>query len=489
MPNRDGSTSSFPASADTFLIKRPYNSNLALDAQDPNSLEDASTFNKMFDAIVNMETYILGGSGGAGAGVVTRWSNGVVGSDTDVYGPNLKMGYSSINFTISGNTTIVTAMVPSSFGADPFHENGFSMATSLYITPPGGVTTTQGIWANAYYGEYGPFNNMLQGYQFFTLVRPLGGQQFETTVTNFPFRSDGLLPGGNPSDNMLFNGPGLYQPLNSRDGWAGLSYNYGVALENTSIDGYNILQLQSEDQAGSKAEMSWGFVYCDRVKPNLTNSYIEFGPIDRSAVGLQWMPDGWGAAHSVYSRFGPMIRATGTATSAYFYGLAIGDVDRTPFITSGSVYGSSEVGSRTARLVKVSNVQLNQPVDGTSHTWTYAGSAWSPGATITDIGGIQLTLIPYTNRYRLSAIGDLITVQTATTPFTSWTVVASAIDTAYASGAIGFFAKGMEDGANRRMIFQGSVDVADLTATPIDAQLQFVFVEIDPQANMLMETD
>ena len=177
---------------------------------------------------------------------------------------------------------------------------------------------------------------------------------------------------------------------------------------------------------------------------------------------------------NVFSRYGPMIRATGSPTSASFYCLSIGDV-------RSSDYPDKEIASRSARLFKVSDVNLSQ--DGPNEYNT----AWSTGASVTELA--SAVTLPKTNvKFRLQAEGTLISVQSSPSPYSVWTIIASAVDSSIASGDIGFFSKALNQTDFRSITLEGPIVVSDLTERAVNVEAQLLYLSIGPEANITTES-
>lgn len=493
MPNRDGSSSSFPGSLDQFVSKKKYNPDLPLSQQEFNSLEQASHFNHMFDALFKIESHLLAGSGGAGGLIVSRWSNGVSGSASDVYGSNLKVAYSTLSIVLTGNTITATGLVPSSFGVNPFDHRGFSVAHNLYITNPAGSANTQGIWANESWGDQGPYNEAIKWFQFFTLIRPVTGRLYEATIKNIPFHSTSESITSSFTD--LLTCTSAAQAVWDRIGWTGTGGLAGISAHQT-INGNTYLIMSSEGGGhltsppgnSNGNDSAYGWVWPTKF-PNLTDSYVEWGEIvDRYST-----PE---TGDECYSRLGPMIRASGTLSNASFYGIAIGDVP----ISANGLTGD---GGRYGRIIKVVGANLGS-VEGAGGE-SGGGTLWGSIPTISYIG----TGTAYTTsssgyywfgeagtRYRLKCEtvpgSAKITVQSATSPYSSWSDLYGPFydgQSPLTSGYSGFFSQAMDGDSNRWVKFLGEVKVENLNSnTSIDAELQLLFLLVNPESNLTMES-
>jgi hypothetical protein len=370
---------------------------------------------------------------------------------------------------MSGNTISATAMVPSSFDVEPFKTKGFAMGHNIYVSTRSSSASLKGVWGGVNWGDDGPFNAMMALPQFFTLIRPVSGRKFEVTVTNFPFHSTSENVNASFSDSLTFAGPGESQDLSSRNGWTGASHNGGVIV-NLTKSSEKILELKCE----YKDDPSYGYAYSTKLANNLTNCYIEFGPIKETIFDSRYID-----SLEVYSRFGPMVRFNGTLSNASFYALAIGDVN------SNNYSSDDETGSRSARLVRVQSTDLSYNWSGRSYA--YAGSAWSPSATVSALWASDITL-QKGNKYRLKAVSTLISVEQSAPPYSSWSVIASAVDSTIASGAIGIFSQNVNDSNTRGIRIYGPLVVSDLTTPALTIEAQFMFLQVGPEANLTMES-
>jgi hypothetical protein len=475
MPDRTGALSSFPTSLDQFAIKKPFDSELPVSQQEFNSLEQAAHMNHMFDAIYKMEAHILGGSGGLGGSVVTRWSSGAVDSEYDVYGPNLKLGYTTLSISMTGDTISVTGLVPSAFGTNPFDSKGFTLAHNLYITNPDGAANTEGIWANKSWGDQGPFNETMRWFQFFTMIRPVSGRIYEVTVTNLPYHSTSETISPQFTDSLQ-PVPGMtVQNLHTRSGWAGKGLDGLYIYSPINTPGFNYWFAASE--AGDNPR--WGYCYPTRLG-SIENSYVEFGPIANCGTTFSI---GGGEA---YSRFGPMVRFSGTELNASFYCIALGDVP-------------GGTGMKYGRILKVEGCNLT---DGETGEETGGGLVWvnctkasafHNGAT-SSAGNFYFGELG--TRYRLkceSVTGSAkITIESATSPYSSWsTLYGPFYDgvSPLAAGYSGLFSKAMDGDSYRWMQFAGPITVENLDAdTTIAGEVQLMFMLAGPEAKLTMDS-
>ena len=491
MPDRTGSLSSFPTSVDQFAIKKPIDPQKSLNQQNIEALEKASHMNHMFDAMYKIESHILGGSGGIGASVVTRWATGATGSSSDVYGSNLKMAYSTLSISMTGNTAVVTGLVPTAFGSNPFYAKGFAMSHNFYLN---NTAVSGGMYANnKNWGQNGAFNEMMKFHQFFTFVRPLtgsSGRQFEVMVKNFPFHSTSEQISSVFTDTLLnFNLD--YQPLWQRSGWAGTGANGAISASKT-INNFEYLiiscfgnghQFSPPIQTGGQANYGWVW---PTTLGKMSDSYVEWGAIDSTIMNLV------GYVGERYSRLGPMTRANGTLTNASFYCVAIGDVPS----NAGGLTGNL---ARYATILKVTGANL------TVSEVTLTSSAWSAG-----------TVAPITNgatsssgyfwfgslgvRYRLKCEtvpgSAKITVEQAFAPYSSWTTLYGPFydgTSPLASGYSGFFSQAHGTGngyspTSRWIRFNDSVAVGNLLSTSqITGEVQLMFMLAGPESNITME--
>lgn len=476
MSDRTGSSSSFPTSRDQFVIKKSYNSSIALGQQEINSLEQASHFNHMFDAVFNIENHILSGSGGAGGTVVTRWASGVTNSNTDVYGSNVKLGYTALTASMTGNTITVTGMVPSSFGADPFRLNGFAMAHNLYLTNPTGANT-EGVWANKEWTGVQPFNTMMTWLQMFTLVRPITGRQFEVTVKNIPLHSTSQNIDPTFTDNMKLLTGAEFQHIWERPGWSGGGYRSLTAQ--ATIGGICTWAGLSEERNDAR----YGWAYPTKLA-SMTDSYVEWGEI------LEHYTTFTIETGECFTRVGPMVRAQGSITNASFYCIAIGDVP------AGSVTPAGDPGLH-GRLLKVSGANLSNEGPAT----TSGGGVTWPSGTVNYISGGGTSSSGYlwfgerSTRYRLKCEtvpgSAKITVQSSPSPYSVWsTLYGPYYDgvSPIASGYSGVFSQAMNGDSTRYVKFLGSVVVGNLNSdTSVPIEVQLMFVQVGPESNMTME--
>lgn len=474
MPDRTGSLSSFPTSADQFVIKKPIDNQKVLSQQTTDALERASHVNHMFDAMYKIEAHVLGGSGGIGASVVTRWATGATGSSSDVYGSNLKMAYSTLSISMTGNTVVVTGIVPSGFGSSPFYAKGFAMSHNFYLNSP---EVSGGLYANKGWGEAGPFNEMIKFHQFFTFVRPLtgsAGRQFEVMVKNFPFHSTSEQLSSTFTDTLL-NYAFDYQPLWQRSGWSGTGTNEAISAKRT-VDGYMRLFLSCE----TPQSLSYGWVWPSKLD-KMSDSYVEWGPISNTNSYSATTGDR-------FTRVGPMARANGTVNNATFYCVAIGDI---PNNTGGLTGDLRKYG----RILKVTGANLAAAATGWA---TSTATHFTNGATSSSgffwFGDIQA-------RYRLkceTVTGSAkITIETANAPYSSWTTLYGPFydgSSPLASGYSGFFSQAttatdlLSQQTNRYVEFLGSVVVSNmLNTTQITGEVQLMFMLAGPESNITME--
>jgi hypothetical protein len=477
MPDRTGSLSSFPTSVDQFVIKKPIDNQKALSQQTTDSLERANHVNHMFDAMYKIESHVLGGSGGIGASVVTRYATGVTNSSTDVYGSNLKMGYSTLSITMTGNTVTVTGVVPSSFGTNPFYAKGFAMSHNFYLNSP---EVSGGLYANKGWGEAGPFNEMIKFHQFFTFVRPLtgsAGRQFEVMVKNFPFHSTSEQLSSTFTDTLL-NYAFDYQPLWQRSGWSGTGSNQAIAAKKTVIAGITTFFMACE----TPITESYGWVWPSKLD-KMSDSYVEWGPITATNSYSATTGDR-------FTRLGPMARANGTVNNATFYCVAIGDV---PNNTAGLTGDLRKFG----RILKVTGANLAVAATGWA---TSTATHFTNGATSSSgfywFGDVQA-------RYRLkceSVTGSAkITIETANAPYSSWTTLYGPFydgSSPLASGYSGFFSQAttatdaysQQNNSLRFVEFNGSVVVSNLLSnTQITGEVQLMYMLAGPESNLTME--
>lgn len=478
MPDRDGSLSSFPASIDHFVIKKPFDANKSLSQQEQHALEQASHFNHMFDSIVNMETYMLTGSGGAGGSIVTRWSSGISGSDQDAYGENLKLGYTTLAISLTGNTISVTSLVPSTFGESPFDKKGFAIAHNLYVSNPNGNDATEGIWSNTTWGENGPFNETIKWFQLYTMIRPVTGSIFEVTLTNLPIHST-----SNTIDSTFVEGNSIpsnqqWQEFWLRSGWTGTGLR-GLVSQNGGVPGSTFWRGYCESSNDSRYGWAW-----PTMLGVLTDSHVEWGEI-HARFGTPETSD------ECYTRIGPMVRASGPIDNASFYCVAIGDIPT----NAGAL--SLDKG-KYGRIIKVTGANLSN--QGPANPGG-GGITWGGSPTITYIGtGVGSSGYHWFGqtgtRFRLvceSVPGSAkITVQQAASPFVSWSTLYGPFfdgNSPIASGYSGFFAQAMNGEDNRWVEFLGSVKVTNLlSSSSISTELQLMFVLAGPESNLTMES-
>lgn len=473
MTDRTGSTSSFPSSLDQFEIKTSFNSELPLSQQATTSLEQAAHFNHMFDAVVNLENHVLAGSGGIGASVVTRWSSGITGSEEDIYGSNLKLGYSTISLTLTGDTYTATAMVPTSFGNDPFSLKGFAIGHSFSLD---GTSSTQGLWANNSWGTEGPFNEMIKFYQFFTMIKPVTGRVFEYTIRNFPFHTSSETISSIFTDAMKLVTGLSWENLHVRTGWTGTGVD-GLYVAPT-VNGNTYWVAACEISNGDR----WGWAYSTKLGV-MTDSYVEWGEIVEYFVNTNFVE-----GQEVAYRLGPMVRATGTVTNANFYCLAIGDV---PI----SFTGNQDIG-KYAQILKVTGANLSyNGGDGQGRqvigVWP-AGTAVPPSAAASGfkwVGDIS-------TRYRLkceTVTGSAkLTIQSSPSPYSVWSDLYGPYydgTDPFLSGYSGFFAQAMNDSNHRWAKFYGEVSIVNLNSdTSVSGDLQLMFALVGPEANLSVES-
>ena len=476
--DRQGQLSSFPTSADQFAVKVPYDNSKTTAEQDADAIEQSNHFNHMFDAAVKIENYVLSGSGGVGGLVVSKYSYPV--DPNDVVHPNLKMAYATITLSMTGNTITATALVPAAFGDEPFKNKGFSMSHSTYVTPRGATSAVEGIWANTNWGANGPFNDTFKWYQFFNMIRPVTGRTFELTVTNLPLHSTSESVQPTFTDNMVYTSsdPNSIQNIPSRTGWNGSATNRGlIALSSSKYgDGYAYWKCYCEYNDNK----AYGWIWPKSLPENLTNSYVEFEVYQSVYETNEDRAQSFIDTNEIYSRLGPMVRANGTLASASFYCLAIGDVARDSLAGAGKTRIQE---SRTGRLLKVIGTNLSTAPAGKPTS----GTAWSTGTTVTVLAS-AVDLNTANRRYRLQASGTTISVLQADSPYSSWSVAASATDATLASGMSGFFAQAMDDSSARGITFKNDLTITSLTSSPLTVSTQLLFLQVEPESKLTMDT-
>ena len=287
MPDRQGQLSTFPV-LDQFAIKKSYDFTKSLAQQDASALEEADHFNHYFDAIVKIQNYVMAGSGGVGGQVVSIGDSGTI--------SNCVLAYSTLTATMTGNTVTVTGLVPSHFSSDPFANPAFAMGTTTYVVTRNSTGNTEGVWANTSWSESSPFNETLTWYQFFTMVRPISGRQFELFIRNFPIHSSSEQITPTFTDTMETNIND--QLLTLRAGWDGYATNKGlIAVIKDGVKGF----WRADSERAN--ERSYGWIWPKQFT-SISDCYVEWGEIvERYAT-----PE---TGNECYTRVGPMVRASG----------------------------------------------------------------------------------------------------------------------------------------------------------------------------------
>ena len=391
---RDGSLSSFPGSADQFVIKRPFQ-------QGANDREAASHFNHYLDACYNIEIFAQNRLGG---GLLSYTS--IVSSGFAFSGSGLSLSTTVITTGLSATGLVfsIPLTIPAWFGTNPFFDSTFAPAYTTYLNPTVTGDPLRGVAAGAIPDSY--LNSLLAQPQAYTMIQPTGGRNFNLVVKLLAPMNYGVDFSGQLYDGFDRNASN-YQ---FGDNWivnAGAGPVFADAYQAGSMAN-GFLRLKPLYSSGPAAA---GIMrVANTVLPaTTTDQEVEFELVARSGALTQ-------------RRCGPMVRFQGSAASGSFYGLAL-NVNYT---------------SAQASLIKVIGADLTTADRVNSNTWyTSIGSIVNLGSLFTvRTSAVQGSPVSY----RLTANGTSITVSEKIGAG-SWSVIASAIDSGIASGSPGFFSK------------------------------------------------
>ena len=385
MRYRDGSTSTFSISGtgtvDQFPVLEPLDPYSYTHSSD--SIVSSSTINKYFDATIKIQESLIKDVGSI---VVSSFAT----ADGPVTGTDLKVSYEYFTFDLTSNTHTVTGTVPSQYGTEPFHDLGFSMATTFHYNV-GQNTNLSGVWKDLSVPSFGVTNSLLTQPQFFVSVSPTTTGTCSTCsakIRNVPFHSSSLdfstvLPFidtfATAPINMQYDADYLSQLLNGNP----------FKSTGSGIQCVSTLGVTTTD----------GLLAVKNIRAN--NTSIQFGPVTViTTLPVSGLP---------YNRSGPALKITWNSSTnlASFYALSIGDVP----------YGSYT--KTTARLLKVVDHDLSAYDADGSGTWFGSGTVTdmcaASGVTYPDVGNASYTSILF------SVSGAVINLQYQTSPGSSWT--------------------------------------------------------------------
>lgn len=458
MSFRDGSTSTFPASADSFLVKRPGDE------------ERAAEWNQMFDACYNLEDYLSGVLGGNLQSTYSQEFAGEV-----VSGSNLLLAYKTVTIQVSGNTASASALVtvPSIFGGNPFNDLRFSMIPTVYIQP--GAGSFESTWGDKSWGNAGPLSQMFYWPQVYTSITP-SGTQF---IANFHIKnfSAGGLTSGTFFDS--FTRTGGTQQNSVGPSWKEEEIGNPFLIKQKTSSQYSsstkYCLLVSSERAGLGGDPGGGWLY-PVIVPTSSAQSIEWEMFD-----WDFGASGAGQNSNQYKNLiGVMVRATGAVTGASFYGVEIGH----------------NLGQNIARIIKAVNVNLKEhfpttytegmrPPPGPSNPNTLAGTS----GTVTELAsGItlgRLDTLGHSYAYRFTASGDILTLEQSVSG-TAWTFVASGQDSALGTGRCGFWAKSLNGATRREHYFRDCyIRILDPSSVYFNIRLNLLFAMVGTLAKIV----
>jgi len=386
MFTRNGSTSTFSTAGtgtlDLFPVLEPLNPYAY--PQNPDSLLSAGTINKYFDAAYKLQLTL---ADTVGANVVSNYP----GSSEYVSGNNLDVSYSYTPFSLTSNTYVVSGTVPAQFGGDPFHDPGFSMATSIMYNV-GMNNDLVGSWHNFSYPTLGPFNSLLSQPQFFVSVTPIGGSNYIATILNVPMHSTSL--DFSYLNQTSFTDYFTTDPIDIRLSPRYLSkLNSGLPFFNGRLRGLQCNSTQS------------GIVTCGLLcvsSIRAADSSMQFGPVtitnNTPTTGLP------------VNRSGVALRVTWPSSDtshASFYALSIGDVLTGTYTKT------------TARVLRVTNHNLSQSVADNTNNW-YGDGSVTDLCSLLSVSYPDLGSVSYT-AFLFSVSGSVINLQYQTASSSAWT--------------------------------------------------------------------
>jgi hypothetical protein len=464
---------------DNFVIKTPVTS------LNTTSIELADHFNHYFDAVIKTEELLPSylGTNIKSFLPVSSWLTKTINliPENQISISKISSGYS---LTSNGQEFDLT--VPTSFGTDPFKDPSFSISIQIADTESG----VEGVYSNKNPLSYSVWNTLSKKNTLFYALKPpssLAGSSYKIKIMS-------IGTGLNPGD--LVN---LYELLNDID----ISGSYEAYFGNSVLGGsplaaqvYPLNQtkykLQSFVVSGSDVDSSnrqHPFVICTDWKDFLnygygfnsstsnfivglssfstshyydtnTSSYVKES---KSRAGLlklnqffnndinlldqytQFRVCGFQANSTFYNKpfscVGPAVRISGEATSANFYGLVMGDALGTVTSSGTPLLDNAPI---TVYLAKFNNFDLSKSLS--EDTRLIDNNVTLPRAG--NLTGITILSNPivlsYTNgvdsnTYRLTASGNVISLQGASSG-SVFSSIYNAIDTTpLTEGVPGFF--------------------------------------------------
>lgn len=459
--DRDGSLSSFPGSLDQFKIKKSYNKDIALNLQHEDALERAAHFNHMFDAVYKIQQHLYRK---IGYPLVTR-------NSTATGDQIARFEYASMTIPVSGTSATASGSLPSGMS---FYSNTFSVGHNVYCGFPGGSSLTEGIWANHNWGNFGPSNDMMAWAQYFVSIAPLSSSTFNLTVTKLPIHGTGSGSTGSFVDTFQI-AQGSTIPIYNRPGWKFSGYLNAITISREQWAPYSgilnyVPQIKLVSGAQFPNQRSGGWAYPLGL-PDFTDASITFSALYTASYPIV-------DAGYVFSRGGVMLRATGAVSGATFYCISFGDVKN----NEGAVASNRRL---YGRILKVENANLIVGLVGDASGYSWGAS----GGTVTDLGSAFFYFGDTTKRYRFKVVGSDLTVESASSPFTSWsTLYGPFTDTVspLVSGKVGLFVKSFGWFYPQTIAeLRNEISIQSLdTIVPLDVEVQLFYMDFTDNSGL-----
>lgn len=414
MANRDGSLSSFPSSADDFVIKWPLDNDRILGSgQGRNDLQRSDHWNHMFDACLNLEKHTQNQVGG---GIVTYAATGGA-----IGGRIMLLSYQQLTLPGSSHTSWqYNLQVPAIFGSEPFLDWRFNLQPTVYIDLlPSNLLNPAAIGLGVRAdGDYRPELTTVQHPH--VRIEPTGGRNFKLHIGTHAMHPDSQQIGTLEENCQR---PGPTEQLGSKWQRYGNYPAFGIGSQGPNpLNQGSLMYFSSEGDYGSTNNSfwnpNWGVAYATTVGMS-ADQRVTFAPHSWQGDGLE--------VGDYMCRALIGLRVSGNFDGSLdMYAVAIGD-EALP--SNGKL--------TTGRVLKFTNVNIHGITQADS-----AGIVASSGGSITSLGTFPLKTIIQNNlpnlRYTFSVSGTAITVREATDGV-SYSTVFSTTDSDHTQGITGIF--------------------------------------------------
>jgi len=443
------SDSTFPVSADNFVIKQSFDGSLPAEDQPAEALIKAAHWNHYFGACQNIEAYLLN---------TAQYGNPILGTNNPAssFGTDVLLGSTTYTGTVTG-TTSFTLTVPSAYGNTPFADHGFSLGHTIYIKPTSvTAANVKGYWANRNQA-FDPFFDLVDDTYAYGSVEPVSGRVYKYHVV-----LKNLIPTSIRTQAWIDNLTDMAL-AQWRTDFGGKSSN---SFYKESSDGP--LFIVSQRITGGAA---WTYK-ATKLNASTDSEIIikDFNLYDPST-----------GVTEITNRGGIAVKMSGTPNSASFYGLSIGDYVGGNFPASGA----------TARIFRVSswNIASSGGTVATSADWSYVNPS-EPGCS-----GSASAITPFinltpvrSNYIKLKIVSSTITLASSVNGST-WTDIVAVTDPSTAvsgPGYAGVWSAYVPNGQDRRWLTINSNSSA-ITArnlavadTQFDINLRLMYCKIGP---------